>query len=169
MQPSTNPTQLSDVVIVIIRICAIKLGLDATTSLLARYHTDPSRSIGFGLLCVVAVVAFGLWQASPSIARYITRGHDSSVSIGSLALSDLYTFAFLLVGLYFTVEGFGPSMTWLHYSLRQSSADAPLSEQQLANFYALFKYLAKLGLGLVLTFKGRSFAIRLIKHQQEKT
>jgi len=170
MQPSSNPTRLSDVVVVIIRIFAIKLGLDAITYLLARYPTEPSRYIGFFLLGVVAVLAFGIWQASPSIARYTTRRHDSSVDLGGFGLSDLYTFAFLLVGLYFTVEGFGPSITWLHYSLRQSSsAGATLSQQQLANFYTLFKYLAKLGLGLVLIFNGRRFAIKLIKHQQEKT
>jgi len=168
MQQSSNPTRLYEVVVVVIRILAIKFGLDALLYLLARYPRDLSPVIGFVLFGILAVCAYWLWRLSPFFARHITRGQDSSLDCGNLALNDLYTFAFLLVGLYFAVDSFGPSLTWLHYSIRQSSANAALSPQQQTNFYTLFKYLVKLSLGLALIFNGRKFATKFIKRHNEK-
>jgi len=165
MQDSLPPTRLYEVITVVIRIFALKLGLDALNAVLSRYPYDPSPRSSFLLFGVVAVLAYWLWVLSPFLARRITRGQDSALDCGHLALRDLYSFAFLLVGLYFTVDSFGPTLTWLHFALRHSSSDAPLSQQQQANFYTLFKYLVKLLLGLALIFKGRNLSDRLLKRQ----
>ena len=167
MQQSSNPTRLYEIVVVVIRILAIKLGLDAISYLLVQYPRDLHPQIGFILFGIVAFCAYWLWQFSPFFARHITRGQDSTLDCGSLALSDLYTFAFLLIGLYFAVDSFGPSLSWFHYSLRQSSSVAALSQQDQVNYYTLFKYLVKLFLGLALIFNGRKFATKLIKRQDE--
>lgn len=167
MQQSSNPTRLYEIVVVVVRILAIKLGLDAINFLLAQYPIDPHRELGFILFGIVAFCAYWLWQFSPFFARHITRGQDSALDCGSLALVDLYTFAFLLVGLYFAVDSFGPSLTWFHYSVGRSSSVAGLSPQQQANYYTLFKYLVKLFLGLALIFNGRKFATKLIKRKDE--
>jgi hypothetical protein len=167
MQQSSNPMPLYEVVVVVIRILAIKFALDAVYYLFARYPRDPFPAVGFILFGVLVVCAYGLWVLSPSVARRITRGQDSALDCGDLALGDLYTFAFLLVGLYFAVDSFGPSLTWFHYSVRQSASDAALSPQQQTNFYTLFKYLVKLFLGLTLIFNGRKFATKLIKRQNK--
>ena len=167
MQQSSNPTRLCEIVVVIIRILAIKLALDALSYLLAQYPRDLHPKFGLILFGIVAFCAYWLWQFSPFFARHITRGQDSTLDCGSLALSDLYTFVFLLVGLYFAVDAFGPSLSWFHYSLRQSSSYAALSQQQQINYYTLFKYLVKLFLGLALIFNGRKFATKLIKRQDE--
>ena len=145
---------------------AINLGIESFNFLLKTlggFRTDPSLRNGLLVFGVMAVCTFWLWRLSPFFARLITRGQDATLDCGSLALSDLYTFAFLLVGLYFAVYSFGPSLTWLHYSVSQGSSDAALSQQQQANFYTLFKYLVKLFLGLALILNGRKFANKLIK------
>jgi hypothetical protein len=167
MQQSSNPTRLYEIVVVVIRILAIKLALDALSYLLVQYPRDLHPQIGFILFGIVAFCAYWLWQFSPFLARHITRGQDSVLDCGNLALADLYTFAFLLVGLYFAVDSFGPALAWFHYSLRQSSSVAALSQQQQTNYYTLFKYLVKLFLGLALIFNGRKFATKLIKRQDE--
>jgi hypothetical protein len=170
MQQSSNPARLYEIVVVVIRILAIKLALDAIGYLpyfLAQHSRDLHPQIGFILFGIVAFCAYWLWQFSPFLARHITRGQDSTLDCGSLALSDLYTFAFLLVGLYFAVDSFGSSLAWFHYTLRQSSSVAALSQQDQVNYYTLFKYLVKLFLGLALIFNGRKFATKLIKRQDE--
>ena len=165
MPDSLPPTRLYEAITVVIRILALRLGLDALSAGLSRYPSDPSPRTSFILFAVVAVLAYWLWVLSPWIARRITRGQDSALDCGNLTLRDLYSFAFLLVGLYFAVDSFGPTLTWLHYALRHSSSDAPLSQQQQANFYTLFKYLIKLLLGLALVFKGRNLSDRLLRRQ----
>jgi len=170
MEPSPTSPRLCELVSVVIRLFSIWLGLEAFRFLLttiggyARSGFVIFAVLGPGLL---AVCAYWFWQLSPCIARRVTRGQDFSLDFGSLTLNDLYCFAFLLVGLYFAVDSLGPSLTWLHYSLQESSTAVELSTQQKTNFYTLFKYLIKLLLGLMLIFKGRKFANRLIKHQNE--
>lgn len=163
--------RLLEIVTVAIRILAINLGLEAVSFLLkalAGYRIDPSTGNGVLIFGVIAIITVWLWVSSGWIARFITRGQDSSLDCGSLTVGDLYLFAFLLVGLYFAVDSLGPSLTWLHYSLRQSSSSAPLSLQEKANFYTLFQHLARLLLGLALIFNGRRFAAKLIKRQNKE-
>jgi len=171
MESSPSPTRLCELVSVVIRLFSIRLGLEAFTFLLTTIGSYTKSgfviSAVFGLLILMAC-AYWLWQLSPRIARHVTCGQDFSLDFGSLTLNDLYCFAFLLVGLYFAVDSLGPSLTWLHYSLRESSTSVELSTQQKTNFYTLFKYLIKLLLGLALIFRGRKFADRLIKHQNEE-
>jgi hypothetical protein len=172
MQPQSNPMRLREIVTVAIRILAINLGLESVTFLLkalAGYHADPSSRNAFPIFAIAAVITCLLWLSSGSLARFITRGQDSTLDCGGLTLADLYAFAFLIAGLYFAVDSLGPSLTWLHYSLRQSSAAAPISLEQKANFYTLFKYLLRLLLGLALIFNGRKFTAKLIKRQNEGT
>lgn len=164
-----TPTPFCALVTVVIRILAIKFGLDAFGFLFPAIatRTHPAPLNVFIVFGVLAVATYWLWQLSPFFARHITRGQDISLAAPDFALLDLYSFAAVLVGLYFAVDSFGPSITWLYYAMRQSSSEAALSSQQQANFYTLFKYLAKLLLGLALTLNGRKFAAKLIKRHNE--
>ena len=84
MQQSSNPTRLCEIVVVIIRILAIKLALDALSYLLAQYPRDLHPKFGLILFGIVAFCAYWLWQFSPFFARHITRGQDSTLDCGSL-------------------------------------------------------------------------------------
>ena len=169
-EPEYPPTRLREILNVVIRIFAIYLGLSLFTFLLqvlAGLHNHASSVSDLLLIGLFVVFTLWLWYLSPLIARKLTWARDSTLDCGQLTLGDLYCFAFLLVGLYFAVDSFGPSLTWLHYTLSQSSSDAGLSRQQQGNYYTLFKYLVRLMLGIGLILNGRKFATRLIKHQNE--
>ena len=100
--PSSTSTRLCEIVTVVIRILAIKLGLDSLQLLLsifAGYQSGSYHRYQLIVFAVWAVCAYWLWQLSPFFARRITRGQDSLLDCGNLTLIDLYTFAFLLVGL----------------------------------------------------------------------
>jgi hypothetical protein len=170
MQHSSRSTRLCEIVTVVIRILALHFGLYTFNYILTtigRFQTIPFPRSDLFIAAVMAVCVFWLWHLSPFFARRITRGHDTLLDCGSLTLSDLYSFAFLLVGLYFAVASFGPTLTWLHYSVRESSGAAALSPEQKTNFYTLFKFAVKLLLGLALVFNARKLANRLIKRQNE--
>ena len=170
-EPSpSNSTRLCDIVVVLIRLLAIKVGLDAINLLLgARYPGDAILQILIPF-CVLGACAYWLWQLAPFFSRRITRGRDSALDCGNLTLSDLYAFAFLLVGLYFVVDTFGSALIWFHYAMIKSAAatESGLSDEQKTHFYTLFRYLAKLLLGFAFIFNGRNFATKLIRKQNAK-
>jgi hypothetical protein len=171
MEERSNTINMRDVVVVAIRILAINLGLEDLGFLpraLSGYRATPSMWVAglvFGIAILIAVM---LWLLAGPLARWITRGHDSSLDCGSLTPIHLYTAIFLVVGLYFAIDSLGPALTWLHYSLRQSSSGGQLSLEQKANFYSLFKYLMRLALGLALIFNGRRFAAKLMKRHEQQ-
>jgi hypothetical protein len=103
------------------------------------------------------------WTLAGWVARCVTKGHDAALSATQLTLLDLYSFGFLLIGLYVAIENIGPTLTWLHYALVKSSGEARLNEQQQSNFYTLFSYLVKLVISLSLIFNGRRLAARLMR------
>src|SRR5437667_6998489 len=110
IQPQSDPMRLREIVTVAIRILAFNLGLESVTFLLKAlvgYHTDPSSGHPFPIFAIVAIVTCLLWLSSESLARFITRGQDSTLDCGGLTLTDLYSFAFLIVGLYFAVDSLG--------------------------------------------------------------
>lgn len=170
MEERSNSISMRDLVFVAIRILAINLGLEGLGFLprvLSGYRAVPSMWVGSLAFATVVLIALLLWQSAGFVARCITRSHDSSLDCGNLTPVHLYTAIFLVVGLYFAVDSLGPSLTWLHYSLRQSSSGGQLSLEQKANFYSLFKYLMRLALGLALIFNGRRFAVKLMKRHEE--
>ena len=78
-------------------------------------------------------------------------------------LLDLYSFAFMCIGLNCIVEGAAPSLSELYYALIQASSTGALTPEQKANFYTLFNSLTSLIIGLGLTLNARKLATRLLK------
>lgn len=160
--------RLSEIISAVIRLLALKLGLDSFDLLmgtLARFRVSSPHYSDFLIFPVLAVMTYWFWKLSPVIARRVTKGQDSTLETCNSSLFDLYSFAFLIVGLYFALDSLPPSITWFHYAFSQSSSEGSLSPQQQGNFYTLFKYLAKCILGFAFIFNGRKFASRLIKYQ----
>jgi len=163
-----GPARLSDIVMVVIRLLAVWLGVQGASFLL----TVLARNAAMGRMnWIVDLIIIGgyvvctawMWKLAPFIADRITREKNLYVDCGTVTLRDLYCFGFLLMGLYFAVDSFGPSLAWLHFAFIQSASTAGLSPQQQGNFYTLFECLAKFFLGLLLIFKGRKFAGMIVE------
>ena len=106
---------LSSIVVIVIRLFALNWLLTAVPLLLSATTTPlpHERHLSAVLMLYVPavlllIVAAGLWILTPAIARFVSRGVDTSVSIGSLSRSDLYSFAFVFLGLFFILSSFGP-------------------------------------------------------------
>lgn len=170
--PAPDSITLRDIVAVIIRLFAINFGFYTLNTVFFLFLQGQSRAgfkfdraLSFDLLMIAIFVfsAYWLWQLAGFIARQVTKGSDASLSATQLTLLDLHSFGFLLIGLYFAIDNFGPSLTWLHYALLRGATEANLSPDQKSNFYTLFKYLVKFFLGLGLVLNGRKLGARLIR------
>ena len=158
---------LSSIVIVVLRLFAIQvvgqsvhmaLSFAATLSKERSHHPD----YWVAYLVPVALLVFALleWWLAPVIARLVTRHHDGEVAIGALSRLDLYSFAFVFLGLYFILTSIAPALSWLHYFLRTSAVGSQ-SESQ-SSFYDLASYLVTLIAGVLALLPARRWARRLL-------
>jgi hypothetical protein len=160
---------LQEIITAFIRLLAIKFGLDTFNFILVAIgqnlrirNTLISDLAGCAFLIVIT---YWLWRLAPFLARRVTSMQNPTIEACHLNLLEIYSFAFLFLGLYFAVDALPPSLTWFHFTITQNAPGANLAAQQQGHFYTLFKYVAKCILGLSLIFNGRKFAIKLILFQ----
>lgn len=169
--PPPPPITLRNIVTVLIRLLAIHFGFYAFHLFyvtVVRPHLDPVHHSRITIVDVLfpvvyLLIVYWIWTLAGWVGRCVTKGHDAALSATQLTLLDLYSFGFLLVGLYVAIENIGPTMTWIHYALIKSAGEGRLNEQQQSNFYTLFSYLVKLIIGLALVFNGRKLGTKLVR------
>ena len=158
---------LSSIVIVVLRLFAIQvvgqsvhMALSFAATLAKERSHHPDYWVAY--LVPVALLVFALleWWLAPVIARLVTRHHDGEVAIGALSRLDLYSFAFVFLGLYFILTSIAPALSWLHYFLRTSAVGSQ-SESQ-SSFYDLASYLVTLIAGVLALLPARRWARRLL-------
>ena len=160
----------SNLVAILARLLAIKVLMDAVSfifSSLRRPTPDSPVAVTCIGVAVYFICAAALWVCALWIGRVLTRGCDSQLDTKPLAVSDLYSVAFVCIGLYYAVGSFGNTLNWLHFAVTQSSTSAALSPEQHMNFYSLFQCLSELFIGLVLVFRARRLSARLLKYDNQ--
>jgi hypothetical protein len=121
---------LSSIIVIVARLFALNWLLHAL-ALIASALSTPSLqertvfSILMGSTPGVVLLLLGvfLWSVAPAVARFVARGVDTTVSVGSLSRRDLYSFAFVFLGLFFILSSFADVINWIHYFT--VSRDAP--------------------------------------------
>ena len=117
---------LSSIVVIVLRLFAVNWLLTAVPLFLTAAATPLPRdrtaaaAVAFvyaspALLLIFTAV---LWMLSGPAARFVSRGVDATVSVGSLSRSDLYSFAFVFLGLFFILSSVADVINWLHISAR---------------------------------------------------
>ena len=117
----------------------------------------------------ILTLSIGVWLCSPGISKLVTRNNDRIANISGLTLEDLYSFAFLFLGLYFVLTSFAASINWVHYFLSvngQTTGRMPPEDRQ--NLYTLSQHLVTLIAGLACMLPSRRWAQKLIRMQEKK-
>lgn len=163
---------LSGIVTVVLRLFAIQMvgqSLQTALFLAATAAKEGSHPPQYWLvfLVPVALLVFALleWWLAPVIARFVTRNHDREVAVGTLSRLDLYSFAFVFLGLYFILVSIAPALNWLHYFLRTSAVGSQ-SESQ-SSFYSLAAHLVTLTAGVLTLLPARRWARRLLVRERQ--
>jgi hypothetical protein len=144
---------LSSIVGIVIRVFALIWGVHALNLILAvaaaaTRHRDSGGLMNFASGLTVLFGAVGIWYLAPHIARLVTRPADASVNVGGLSRSDLYSFAFVFLGLYFILSSIADVMDWVHY-FTTVSKDDPRNDPSIQNFYDLTRPCLTLLAGLL--------------------
>jgi hypothetical protein len=158
---------LSSIVVILIRLFALNWLLTSLSLLLSA----AGNSVAYGLMpyvpgAVLLVVTVVLWVFARAIARIVSSGVDASVSVGSLTRSDLYSFAFVFIGLFFVLSSFADVINWVHY-FTTVSHENPRHDPRVQSFYQLTRPCLTLALGLILLFGAPRWTKMLIARDQK--
>jgi hypothetical protein len=118
-------------------------------------------SVGLITFCVVT------WIISPFLARLIAGKHDASVTVPSLSLLDLYSFAFVFLGLYFILNSLGNVFNWAFYWFVVNASHGDFDPEQKKSFYGLSRYVVTLLAGFACLLSGRKWARKLHDSESE--
>ena len=164
---------LSSIVVIVLRLfalnwlaTAIPLFLSAATSGSPRDQQLLSRLLPYAPAVLVLILAVAVWLLARPVARLVSRGVDGSVSVGGLSRADLYSFAFVFLGLLFVLSSFADVINWVHY-FATVSREGPRSDPRVQNLYQLTRPFVTLALGLVSLLGARRWTKKLISHDQE--
>jgi hypothetical protein len=164
---------LSSIVVIVIRLFALNWLL-TSVPLLFSAATNPlpyERHLlvvlmPYGPAVLLLIFAAGLWILAPTIARFVSRGVDANVSIGSLSRSDLYSFAFVFLGLFFILSSFADVVNWIHYFATVSCED-PRHDPRVQNLYQFTRPCLTLAVGLVSLLGAPRWTKKLVSHDQK--
>ncbi len=163
---------LSSIVVIVVRLFAINWLFTSIPMFLsdavkgARERDRVVAMLHYTPALVLLIGAAALWILSPVIARLVSRGADTSVSIGSLSRSDLYSFAFVFLGLYFVLSSFADVINWIHYFATVPSGKS-IYEPRVYNLYSLTRPCLTLAAGLVSIFGAPHWTRKLVAYDQK--
>jgi hypothetical protein len=157
---------LADIVTVVIRLFAIQtlvqaVGLLASATASVRFSSPRPEYVAYIPPAALLIIAIVEWALAAPIGRVVTRGHNPAVQLGTLSRQDLYTFAFVFLGLYFVLVSIAPTITWLHYYLIWSG-HAGGDEMVQKSFYDLARHVITFAAGLLTLLPARKWSDKLM-------
>jgi hypothetical protein len=164
---------LSSIVVIVIRLFALNWLLTAIPLFLSAAATPLPHERGLSVVLMpyapsvlLLIFAAGLWILTSTVARFVSRGVDTSMSIGSLSRFDLYSFAFVFLGLFFILSSFADVINWIHYFATVPRED-PRHDQRVRDLYQLTRPCLTLALGLVSLLGAPRWTRKLVAYDQK--
>jgi hypothetical protein len=164
---------LSSIVIIVIRLFALNWCLHAVSLTLAATALSHQRSLsvllfGYGPGVFLLLLAIVLWVLARAVARFVSRGVDTIVNVGRLSRSDLYSFAFVFLGLFFVLSSVGDVINWMHYFATGASVD-PLRNTRVQSLYQLTRPFLTFAAGLVSLLGAPHWTRKLVNREQKSS
>jgi hypothetical protein len=144
---------LSSIVVIVVRLFALNWLLQALVLIATAFPLSYDRPVSAALLqygpgVVLVILAVCLWAVASAVTRFVSRGFDATVSVGSLSRSDLYAFAFVFLGVFFILSSFADVINWIHYFAAVSHYDAR-HDPRIQSFYRFTRPCLTLAAGFV--------------------
>lgn len=162
---------LSSIVVIVIRLFALNWLFTAVPRLLSAAATplphERPLSVVLGLYApggLLLIFAAGLWILTPAVARFVSRGVDSSVNLSGLSRSDLYSFAFVFLGLFFILSSFADVINWIHYF---ATASPSTPDPRSQNFYQLTQPCLTFVAGVVSLIGAPRWTKKIVVYDQK--
>ena len=160
---------LTSIVVIVVRLFALNWLLHALVLIASATAIPlPSKYVGsaivihYGPAVLLIIFAVLLWILASLLARLVSRGFDATVSVGTLSRLDLYSFAFVFLGLFFVLSSFADVINWIHYF-----ATDPRHDSRDNNLYQITRPCLTLAAGLVSLLGARRWTRKLAADDQK--
>jgi hypothetical protein len=157
---------LRSIIVVFLRLFALQwavqsLGWQVPMLIQLHHWTTPV------FLIYNSVIALACWMLAEPISRLATRNHDVSVPLGGLTRQDLYAFAFVYLGLSFSIGGIG-SVVMTLATLFANTVNHPTANEalQLEHLPQIGKSFIQSIVGLIALFNANRFAKKLVSREE---
>jgi hypothetical protein len=167
---------ISTIVLIVVRLFSVSWlvqGLSMLAVAFGGFFKTDSANNGYFVIATF-LPSLGLitssivtWIISPFLARLIAGKHDAPVTVPSLSLLDLYSFAFVFLGLYFVLSSLGNVFNWAFYWFVINASHGDFDPEQKRSFYELSRYIVTLLAGFICLLSGRKWAKKLHDKQSE--
>ncbi|MGO8765245.1 MAG: hypothetical protein ACLQSR_08945 [Limisphaerales bacterium] len=164
---------ISTIALLVIRLFCILWSVESLVTLVsipATYHYYNQHGsftlmefIPSGAYLLAAVIG---WKVAPNLSRLLTGKYDAPVAISGLTLCDLYSSAFVFLGLYFILSALG-NFAYLFYSAFATAALRDFDPQRRTTVLQFLRPLVQVAGGLVCIFYGRIWAKKLSETGKE--
>ena len=168
---------VSTIVLIVLRLFSIQFLLDGLSMLAASPvefwafsdQRNEAAMLTKALVMALVTILFSVvtWFAAPWLAQVIPEKQNASVQIPSLSLRDLYAFAFIFLGLYFTLSSLGNTLSWLYYTFLTALSHTSLDPTRKQSLYNLARPLITMIGGLICLFCARRWANKLASEEKE--
>ena len=163
---------LNSIIVIVARLFALNWLLHAFVLIASALATPAlqERSVSTVLMSsspgvLLLILGLFLWVLAPAMARFVGCGFDATVSVGSLSRGDLYSFAFVFLGLFFILSSFADVINWIHYFT--VSRDAPTRDPRIQSFYELTRPCLTFAAGLVCLLGAPRWTKKLVARDQK--
>ncbi len=119
------------------------------------------RSLDSSLIYITAAVV--LWLSAPKLSRLLAKRNDGEFSLSGVTERQLYSTAFLVLGLYFALSSFANVFSWIHFFSIHKSPDYGFHRESAPSYYSLAEGLLTLIAGVALMLTARTWAIKLTR------
>lgn len=136
---------LEDIVLIVIRILILNWGLWIFATLLgsiAESFHSKANAIVFLPSCILLVFAILVWITGSRIAKVVTPKKEYSVNLGGLSRRDLYSFAFVFLGIYFLLTSLSSVLVSSYFLITFSPS--PATRMSVDHFTALVRESVRL-------------------------
>ncbi|MFL6514938.1 MAG: hypothetical protein ACJ8M1_07935 [Chthoniobacterales bacterium] len=162
---------LSSIVRIVIRLFALNWCLQALNLMVSAAALSHDRPLAVMVMRAVPgvlflILAIALWILAAPVARFVSRGVDANVNLAGLSRSDLYSFAFVFLGLFFVLSSIAHVINWIHYFATAPSAD-PTRNPRVEDFYQLTRPFLTLVAGLVSLIGAPLWTKKLVNRERK--
>ena len=163
---------IKSIVVIILRMYSLNflfIGVVRTVSFLAVIGDSsfcPKVFISYMAIAVLFLVGISFWVFAHSFANLITSKLPENIEIGTFDLTNSYTIAFLLLGLFFAVSKCPGVLYWTGHIFQLIASRLDYSWKKDVSFYRVLADVIPFVLGLMMIFNARCWAKKLEKYHE---
>jgi len=154
---------LRNIVLVVIRLYAIQQLVYGIVLFISALSTSTNHLTTYLAPLTSLVFSLIIWYSASLISDLATKGCNSEVNISGLSLRDIYSFAFVFLGISFTLDAVGNIINKVHYMFILWDSISAMDEVSRRSVYDFWHYFIQMAAGIVAIIYARRFADKLVK------